>query len=152
MYADRRDHRVAFRINHADVARPRIHRVNLVLLAIRRNSGRLAANFNGLRGLKRSQIDDANRIALAIGDVGVLVISRAVVGELALVEIQPPNGNSNGRGDNDEKKLSQVSGAMDPRAGSEETDEIAFGRAGTGGTVLPTTGAICRTCTINSSN
>jgi len=107
MHADGRDDDVAFGVNHADVARTRIHHVSLILPAVRRNPGRFTSDSDGFRWLKRAQVDDADRIALAVGDVGVLVVSRTIIVELPFVEIQPPNGRNNGRQDNDEENFSQ---------------------------------------------
>src|SRR5258708_1254809 len=83
-----------------------------------------------------AEVNKGKRVAVSIGNVGVLVVSGAVIGELPLVEIPPNHGDGNGREDYDEKELSQVSGAIEA---SVDTDESAFGRAGIAGTVLPTT-------------
>ena len=90
------DHSVALRINYADIARSRVHHINLILLAVRRNPSRFASNLDGLRRLERAQVDNANRVALSIGDVGVLVVSRTVISELPLVEIPPPMATAMG--------------------------------------------------------
>ena len=89
MHADRRHHFIAFRINHADAVRLRVDDVNFVFLAVGRNAGGLAAHPNGSGRLKGAQINHRNRVALAVGDVGILAIGGAVGGQLALVEIPP---------------------------------------------------------------
>ena len=153
MHAESCDYGVPLGVNDADIVRSGIHHVNFIFPAVRRNPGRFAANSDGFRKLKSSQIDDAHGVALAIGDVGVLMVCRAVIGELLLVKIQPRDSGNNRREDYDEKKLSQVSGATEePRADFVDTDGSAAGASASAATVLPTTGAICRTCAINSSN
>ena len=126
-----------------------------------------------------AQVDDADCVALSIGDVGVLAKRRAVVRHCLLAEIPPPKAAKDGDEYRDEKKLSQSGVGLASAASEEEkiADSAAaeFRRrigfiavlrrrkksylltmAGSltsmAGTVLPTTGAIWRTCFMSSSN
>ena len=151
MHADRCDHFIAFCINYADAVRLGVDDVEFIFLAVGRNSSGFAAHANRLRRLKSTQINYGNSVAFSVGDVGILAISGAVAGELAFVEIPPPERSHHRECDNEEKEFFQADGL---------TEDATSGRTAGGvgacvpiaGTVLPTTGAICRTCFISSSN
>ena len=83
---------ILFRVDHADVRRSAVNDVNFVSLWIGRNSSRLGADLERSYRAKAAQIDDGNRIALAVRDVGVFAVERAVAGECALMEVVPSDG------------------------------------------------------------
>ncbi len=89
MNSDRRHHGVLLGIDHADVVRPRVDHIDFVLLAVGRDPSRLHAHRNGLRRLKRPQINHAHRIALPVRDVGILAVRGPVIRQSLLAEIPP---------------------------------------------------------------
>ncbi len=153
MYADGRYHLIAFRINHADAVRLRIHHVDFVFLAVGGKAGWIATHLDCGCRLEGAQINHRNRVALAVGNVGILAIGGTVIGQLVFLEIPPSQTAGTGQGENEEKKLSQAVGLMavrTPDCGAKVSEVRAW--VPMAGTVLPTTGAICRTCFISSSN
>src|SRR5207253_10769660 len=94
-------------IDHADIVRARIDRINLILLAVGRDSGGSGADVNGLRQLQRPQINHADRVALAVGDVSVLAVSRPVIRQRSLGEVPPSEPSQNRNEDSDEEEFSQ---------------------------------------------
>ena len=89
MHPDGGHHLVAFRIDHADAVRLRVHDVDFVFPGVGRNAGRLIADSNRPGRLKSAQVNHRNGVALAVGDVGVLAIGGAVGGQLAFLEVPP---------------------------------------------------------------
>ena len=153
MHADGRHDFIALRIDHADAVGLRVDHVNFVFLSVGGNSSRFIANSNRLCGLKSAQVNHRDGVALAVGDVGVLAIGGAVGGELALPQIPPSQTPDNRKRNNEEKKFSQANGLMaDRMPDCADKASDARGWFPIAGTILPTTGAICRTCFISSSN
>ena len=101
---------ILFGVDHADIIRLRVHYIDLVPLAIDGDSGGRTAHTNGLRQLKRAQVDDAYRIAFAVRDVGVLTVSRTVVGDLPLIETPPSERPNDGEKNKNEEELLQARG------------------------------------------
>ncbi len=149
MNADGGDDFIVFGVDHADAVRLRVHHINFILLAIGRNSGGFAADPNRLRRLESAQVDNRNSITLAVGYVGVLAVGGTIRRQLAHVEIPPPKRACHREYDNEEKNFFQTDGLTE---GATPVPTRAGGCVPIAGTVLPTTGAICRTCLINSSN
>ena len=89
MNPDGGDYLVAFCIDHADVRGSGVDNIDFILAGIRGDSCGNASDLYGLRQLKRTQIDDRNRVAFAVGDVGVLVVGGVQCGQHSLVEIPP---------------------------------------------------------------
>src|ERR1700694_4375277 len=83
---------ILLRVDHADVIRPGVDDINFVSLRIGRNSSRLAPNLQCSYRPKTAQVDNGNRIALAIGNVRVLAVERSIAGKSALVEVVPAGG------------------------------------------------------------
>src|SRR6476646_3565578 len=63
---------VRLRVNHADVAGAGVDHVDFVLFGVDGEAGRLDAYPQCFRQFKGAQVDDADRVALAVADVGVL--------------------------------------------------------------------------------
>ena len=99
MYPDRRHHLVEFGINDTNVARAGVHYVNFVLLAIGCDSRGFTPYLNGFQRLKGTQINYADRVALAIGNVSVLAVGRAIIREATRTEIQPEANPNYGKQD-----------------------------------------------------
>ena len=89
MNPDGGDYLVAFCIDHADVRGSGVDNIDFVLARIRGDSGRRDSDLYRFRQLKRAQINDRNRVAFAVRDVGVLVVSGVECGQHSLVEIPP---------------------------------------------------------------
>src|SRR5437763_3775742 len=107
MDTDGRDNFVAFSIDHTHIVRSGIDDVNLILLAIGSDSGRLPPHFQCPDRRKRPQVDHTDRIALSIGDVGVLTVGGAIIGQIALMEIPPAESSGGGDRENCKEELSQ---------------------------------------------
>ena len=107
MYSDRSHNRISLRIDDCDVVRAGIDNINFVLCRIGGNPGWLTSHAYRLHRLKRAQIDHADGIALAVGDVGVFAICGTVVGKRTLMEIPPPDRDRDGGENGDEEELSQ---------------------------------------------
>jgi hypothetical protein len=90
--ADGSDDFILFRVDHADVRRPAVNNVNFISLWIGRDSSRLGADLERSYRAKAAQIDDGNRIALAISYICILAVERSVAGKSALVEVIPSGG------------------------------------------------------------
>lgn len=102
MHADRSDDRVGLGVDHVHIIRSRIDHVDFILLAIDGDACRLAAYVQGLGQGESAHVDDADRIALAIGDVRVLAKSGPVVWEWLLTEVPPSETTKDGNEDGDE--------------------------------------------------
>ena len=154
VHADGGDYFIAFRINHADAVRLRIHHIDFVFPAVGGNAGWIAPHPYGRGRLKGAQINHRNRIALAVGNVGVLAVGGAVAGQLAFLEVPPAQAASGSQSDCKKKKFFQAEWADD--SSYCRTAPAGFQKSGAwvpmAGTIRPTTGAICRTCLISSSN
>jgi hypothetical protein len=107
VYTDRCDDGVRLGVDDADIIRSRVDDVDFVLLAVGGNAGGLAPHVQSLRQRERPQIDHADRVALAVGDVGVLTKCGAVVRKRWLAEIPPPQTAKDGNQHCDEEELSQ---------------------------------------------
>src|SRR4029077_15514269 len=95
--------------------------------AVRRHASGPHAHRDGLRQLKRPQINHANRIALAIGDVGILAVSGPIVRQRFLAEI-PPRARSQQRNQNNDEEESSQSAACfrkEERLAERSSDRIA---------------------------
>ena len=79
-------------VDHAEVRGTSIHDVHFVALGIGRHSGRLVTDLQRANRAKAAQVDNRHRIALAVRDVGILAVERAVAGKGALVEVVPAGG------------------------------------------------------------
>ena len=90
--ADGGDDLILLGVNHADVRRAGVDDVDLVALGVGRDSGRVGAHLESSHRPKAAQVDDRNRVALAIRNVGEFAVERAVAGESALVEVVPSGG------------------------------------------------------------
>src|SRR5262249_11975342 len=123
--------------------------VDLVLLAVGRDTGGLASHPDGLCGLEAAQVNNGNGVALSVGDVSVFAVSGAVVGQRALVEV-PPTSAANQRQQNCQEKRFFQGRGLAVRVGSRASMEA--NSLAPGGTVRAKTAAICRTSLINSSN
>src|SRR5262249_24469951 len=95
--------------DHADIGRTAVHNVDLVLFAVGRNARWLAADAQGPGQFKGTEIDDADGVALAIGDIAVLAKRRPVTGQRLFSEIPPSDRGKDGKKHSDEEKFSQVS-------------------------------------------
>jgi hypothetical protein len=69
----------------------------------------LEADGDGLREGEFADVDHADCIALAVGDVGVFAIGGAVVGQSLLAEVPPGEPAEDGEQDDDEEKFFQES-------------------------------------------
>lgn len=98
---------VLLRINHADVRRTAVDNVNFVALRIGCNSGRVVSDLQSSHWPKTTQVDDRNCIALAVRDVSIFAVKRAVAGESTLVKVVPSCGEDQRDEDGDEEKFSQ---------------------------------------------
>ena len=102
-----RDHLISLRINHADIRRAGIDDINFVALWIGGNSSGLRANLQSSYGAETAEIDNRNRVALAIGYICEFSVERAITGESALVEVVPAGGQDERDEDSNKEKFSQ---------------------------------------------
>src|SRR3954469_17221328 len=109
MHTDRRDDRVRLRVNHVDVIRSAVDDVYLVLLAVSGDPGGFAAHVQGLRQPEIAQINHADGVALAVGDVGKLAECGTILGKRLLAKIPPSQSAEDGQQHSDEEELSQGS-------------------------------------------
>ena len=100
-------------VNHADIRRSRVDHVNFVALRIGCDSSGIRADLQGSHRLKTSQINDSNRIALAICYIRVLAVKRAVGGEGALVKVIPSRGKTSGTRTASSRNFSSIRGRLD---------------------------------------
>ena len=87
MHSHSSRHRISLGVNHAYVCGAAVHYVDFISLRIGRNASRPAAHVQSPFQAKSAQVNNRNRVALAIGDVGVLVIGRIKAIEFPLVEV-----------------------------------------------------------------
>ena len=111
MHPDGCDHLVALGVDHADVVGAGVHHVDFILLAVGCDAGGIGSHRQSLGRLEGAQVDDADRVALAVGDVGVFAIGGAVVGQRALLEIPPAEAAPNHKQQYRKKKFSHASRA-----------------------------------------
>src|SRR5215469_9290445 len=107
MHADRGQHGVRFRVDHADVVRSGIDHVNFILFAVAGDTGRLDSHAQRLGEFKPAQIDHADRIAFAVCDVGILTKCRSVARQRLFAEIPPADPAENRQKYRDEEEFSQ---------------------------------------------
>jgi hypothetical protein len=86
------DNLILLRIDHADVRGTAVNHVNFIALRISRNSGRIVSDLQSANRPKTKQVDDRNRIALAISYVSIFAVERAVARERPLVKVVPSCG------------------------------------------------------------
>ena len=98
---------VSFHIDHTDVVRARIHNVNFVLSIVGCYSARSYAHWNRFRQREGSQVNHADRVALAVGHVGILAICGTIVRQSLLAEIPPGKAAQHGQHNYDDEKFSQ---------------------------------------------
>jgi hypothetical protein len=92
VYPNGSDNLILLRIDHADVRGNAVNNVNFVALRIGCNSRRIVSDLQSSYWPKTTQVDDRNRIALAIGYVSIFAVERAVARERALVKVVPSGG------------------------------------------------------------
>jgi len=109
MHSDGSHNGIALSIDNADITRTRINHVDFVFFAVSRESRRLSANPYGFRRLKCTQVNDGNGVALAIGDVGIFAVCRAVIGQGLLTEVPPSQGGGQRKQHHEEEEFSQNS-------------------------------------------
>ena len=96
VYANRRNHGIRLSIDHADVVRAAVDDIDFILLLVRRNPRGIAADRNGFGECERPKVNDADRIAFSVADVGVLAVGGPVVRQRLLAEIPPAHSAKNG--------------------------------------------------------
>ena len=89
MHSDGSHNGIALSIDNADITRTRIDHVDFVLFGVGCDASGFDSDFYSFRRLKCAQVNDGDRIALAVGDVGILAIKRAVVGQRTWPQIPP---------------------------------------------------------------
>jgi len=94
-------------VDHADIRRPGVNHINFVSLGISRNSSRLVAHLQSSHRTKATQVNDGNRVALAVADVCKFAVERSVAGESALVKVVPAGGEEERDEDGDKKEFAQ---------------------------------------------
>ena len=165
--------RVRFGIDHAYVAGCGVDHVNLVLLCVDSETSRFAAHAKRLRQFEGPQINHADGIALSVADIGIFPESRLVIRQRLLTEIPPSRTREDRNEDSSEeelaqgsksirekKKLSRIGVARPCRNCAARGGVISNGylvtaavsRTPISGTLRATTAAICRTCSISTSN
>jgi hypothetical protein len=80
---------VLLSVNHADVRGAGVNHINFIALGIGRDSGRIRSHLQSPHRTKAAQVNDRDRVALAVRNVGILAVKRAIAGESALVEVIP---------------------------------------------------------------
>ena len=154
MHPDGSHHGIALGINDADIVRTCIDHIDFIFLGIGCHASGFTADFYGLCRLECAQVNDRDRVALAVGDVGIFTVGGAVIRQGWLTEIPPSQGGACQRKQHhEEEEFSQNQCA----AGDAISERVAVPgaaatRAPIAGTVLPNTPAICRTWVISSSN
>jgi len=109
VHADGCHHCIALGINNTHVARSRIDDVDLVLLAVGSDAGRVAAHVKRLGQPEEAQVNHADGVALAVADISEFAKGGPVVGHLLLAEIPPPHPAEDRNQHSDEKEFSQGS-------------------------------------------
>src|SRR5579872_1044392 len=102
-------------VNNADVRRRGVNDVDFVSCTVCCNAGRFAPHTNRFCRLKGAQVDYGDRIALTIGDIGVLAVGRTVIANLTFVEVPPAEADENWQQNSNDEELLQDSGAADPK-------------------------------------
>src|SRR5581483_6413838 len=106
LHANRSNHLVSFGVDDADIVRPGVDDVNFVLPGVDRDSRRAAAHSNGFDDVKtrqrsRSQVDHTDRIAFAVGNVGVFAVEGTVIRQGARAKVPPPESPGDTENDNE---------------------------------------------------
>jgi hypothetical protein len=85
---------ILFRVDYTDIRRAGVNNINFVSLGISRDSGGLSADLQSANWAEATQVDNCNCVALAVRDVSILAVERAVAGESALVKVIPSGGKN----------------------------------------------------------
>jgi len=109
MHPDGSHHGIAFGIDDADIARPCVDYIDFVLLGVGCDSSGFDADFYSFRRLKCTQVNDGDCVALAVSDVSVFAIGRAVIGQRLLTEVPPSQGGGQWNQHHEEEEFSQIS-------------------------------------------
>ncbi len=94
-------------VDHAYIRRPGVNNVNFIALWISCNSSRLVAHLQSSHRTKTAQVDNRNRVALAIADICELAVERTVARQSALVEVEPARGGQQRDEDGEYEEFSQ---------------------------------------------
>ncbi len=76
MHADHRNHFVRLCVDHADVVRITVGNVNFIFPWVRRQPGWTLPHRDYRLDVQSAQVNDSNRIAFAVADIGVFAIIR----------------------------------------------------------------------------
>ena len=79
MYADRGDDLIFICIDDTDVMRVGVDDVDFFLLGASGYAGGVQSDGDGFLKAERAQVNDADRVAASVGDVGVLVVEWAAI-------------------------------------------------------------------------
>src|SRR5271157_2148253 len=152
MNANGGDHFVALGVNDADVVGFGVDDVDFVALGIGGDAGRACADGDGLHILELQQIDNADGIALAVGNVRVFVVPR-LDGPALATECQAQRQHQTQQRDNvPESCFGHQRAAADPAPARSGLGRRAPGLATGSAIVRFNTFAISRTSAMRLSN
>ena len=107
MDPDGSHHGIAFGIDDTDIVRTCINYINFIFLGVGCDASGFDSDFYSSRRLKCTQVNNGDRVALAVGDVGIFAVGRAVIRQRLLTEVPPSQGGDQRKQHHEEEKFSQ---------------------------------------------